>query len=243
MLPSLVPDRWRRWYDLRRAARRIDRAFSGKSACDAFTMIYENAMWGRANTEDFYSGTGSHDPAIVERYIGAVSSLLGEFAQKPDVVDLGCGDFNVGLRLRPLCGAYVACDIVPALIERNKARFPAAGVDFRCLDMIDEPLPDGDLVFIRQVLQHLSNAQIARIVPKLVRYRYLVVTEHLPAQPGFAPNRDKPLGSGLRIGRGRDSGVVLTARPFGLRPVSERVVCESTEYGGVIRTILYGMRN
>jgi hypothetical protein len=80
-------------------------------------------------------------------------------------VDLGCGDFNVGSQLRPYCSEYVACDIVQSLIERNKLKFADRGVEFRALDMASDPLPAGDVVFIRQVLQHMSNAQILALLP------------------------------------------------------------------------------
>lgn len=131
--------------------------------------------------------------------------------------------------------------MVPALIERNKKKFAAAQVDFRCLNIIDDDLPPGDIVFLRQVLQHLSNAQIARVVPKLSRYKFLILTEHLPATPSFPPNRDKPTGGGTRLPQ--NSGVVLTAPPFLLKPKSESILCTTPESiansPGLITTILY----
>jgi len=49
------------------------------------------------------------------------------------------------------------------------------------------------VVFIRQVLQHLSNAHILRAIPKIAAsYRFLVLTEHLPLGEAFTPNLDKP---------------------------------------------------
>ena len=80
-------------------------------------------------------------------------------------MSLGCGDFNVGAQLRDLCGAYIACDIVELLIAYNRERFAELGVDFRRLDIIDKPIPEGDVIILRQVLQHLSNSQIATALP------------------------------------------------------------------------------
>ena len=71
-------------------------------------------------------------------------------------------------------------------------------------------------MFIRQVLQHLSNAQISRIVPKLSIYRLLVLTEYLPSSGDFVPNLDRPTGVGTRLGTETDSGIVLTEPPFNL---------------------------
>jgi hypothetical protein len=67
--------------------------------------------------------------------------------------------------MRHYCGKYTACDVVPALISRNQIEFSHLNVDFRCLDITHDDLPGADVAVLRQVLQHLSNAQILKIVP------------------------------------------------------------------------------
>ncbi|HSD53388.1 MAG TPA: class I SAM-dependent methyltransferase [Burkholderiales bacterium] len=211
-----------------------------KSPQQVFAEIYENKVWGAADEGAYYSGAGSHDPALVDAYVGAVNRLLAAFTRTLDAVDLGCGDFNVGSRLRHLFGGFVACDVVPALVERNRAAYAGWRVDFRCLDIVHEELPPGDIAFARQVFQHLSNADIQSVVAKLHRYKFLVATEHLPRGTGFPANVDQPTGAGTRVQSG--SGVVLTAAPFALRPRAERTLCEVHGYGGVIRTTAYQLR-
>jgi hypothetical protein len=111
-------------------------------------------------------------------------------------------------------------------------------VDFRRLDIATEALPGGDVAIVRQVLQHLSNAEITGVVRQIEqKFGFLVLTEHLPATPNFAHNLDKPTGRDIRMGLG--SGVVLTSAPFHLRATGEQLLCESPEAGGVIRTMLY----
>ena len=210
------------------------------STQQVFTKIYEDGTWGKSGdpAQKFFSGTGSHDALIVTAYIDAVQEFLANFKEKPDVVDLGCGDFFVGSRIRHLCGKYTACDIVEPLIEFNRKKYKDLGVDFKRLDLSKDELPAGDVVFVRQVLQHLSNDQIAGAVPQIAsKYKFLVLTEHLPAIDSFVHNRDKPAGPDIRLLI--DSGVVITSPPFGLKVKKQTVLCEVPEFGGTIRTCLY----
>lgn len=208
----------------------------------AFSAIYRKRLWGEGGATDFCSGTGSHNPGIVAPYVSSIRQFLGEFPDKPNVVDLGCGDFNVGQQIRNYCNQYVACDVVPDLILRNKIKFSELNVDFRCLDISRDLLPQGDVVFIRQVLQHLTNDHIMQVVNKLEGYKFLVLTEHLPLNPVFVANKDKVLGASIRSDGGGESGVVLTSYPFNLHAKSQRIICEvSAPVGppGLIQTIVY----
>ena len=197
-------------------------------------------MWGRQADPSwpFYSGSGSHNTAIVTTYVSAMQDFLAKFDHKPTVVDLGCGDFFVGSKIRQYCDSYIACDIVPELIDFNRRHYGADNVEFKVLDVTTNELPQADVACIRQVLQHLSNDQIMRVIPKIMsRYKYLIVTEHLPGTDEFEPNIDMPAGPNIRLGIG--SGIVLTSPPFNLQPISESVLCQSCEQGGIITTTLY----
>lgn len=212
---------------------------ASESAAETFSSVYRDNHWGRRWGKKFCSGQGSYEEPIVGPYVQSVRGFLSEFSQPPRIVDLGCGDFHVGSRIREACAHYVACDVVPELIEHNRKAFARLQVEFACLNIVDDPLPRGEVVFIRQVLQHLANAQIACVLPKLAQYRFVVITEHLPGDPAFSPNRDHQFGSGTRVTR--NSGVVLTAPPFNFKATSERLLC-SVQYGkDVIKTIAYGV--
>ena len=205
-----------------------------------FSDIYKNGAWGKSSDPKlpYFSGRGSHDESIVSVYVQQVTKFLGSLDSKPDVLDLGCGDFAVGSRIRPMCSGYIACDVVPELIAFNRKKYKSAGVDFRVLDLVSDAIPKADIIFIRQVLQHLSNQQIAKLVPKLKSgFSYLVVTEHVPIPRDFTPNLDMPAGPGYRLPVG--SGVVLTKPPFNLVVKDEYDLCEVEVEGGVVRTTVY----
>jgi SAM-dependent methyltransferase len=240
----VTPAPLRRYFGEYRS-RRWNAKYEGRPVEEIFSAIYRERRWERQSGDDFSSGTGSRAASLVSPYVESVAAFLRSLPNPPSVVDLGCGDFNVGAQLRPYCGRYVACDVVPELIQRDKERFASEQVDFRCLDIIEDELPDGDVVFLRQVLQHLNNSHIAKVVPKLYRYKFLVLAEHIPSASGFPPNRDKPTGGGVRLAQG--SGVVVTAPPFSLKVKSESILCSTAaepveSHPGVVQTVLYELR-
>jgi hypothetical protein len=129
--------------------------------------------------------------------------------------------------------------VVPELIARNRLKYTGLDVKFISIDATQDPLPAGDVCFIRQVLQHLSNAQIASILPKVCAFRHLIVTEHLPGRP-FTANLDKMTGPTTRTTQFRPSGVVLSKPPFNLQASASKTLLRvEDEQGGVIETTYY----
>jgi len=206
---------------------------------DAMAQIYELNLWG-SNETDFYSGIGSHHPEIVEPYLDAVVSFLSAFKKPISVCDLGCGDFNVGKELVKHTSNYDAVDIVPALIERNKETYKADNLEFHCLDIAVDDLPSADCALLRQVLQHLSNVEVERVVRKLADYKYVILTEHIP-EGDFEPNLDIISGQGTRLKK--QSGLDLLVPPFNMKVKEEKqlLAISLDDHKGVIITTLYKM--
>jgi len=180
-----------------------------------FSEIYEQSVWG-GRPGDFYSGVGSDEQfvrAYREHLVAFFASLEAHVLR---VVDLGCGDFRVSRPLATPPGVdYVGIDVVPALVERNQRLYGKAGIAFLCRDITEDELPDGDVCLVRQVLQHLSNAEIERVLPKLRQYEHVFITDHYPADDrGVRPNRDKRHGPDVRLQHG--SALSLHEPPFGL---------------------------
>ena len=185
-----------------------------RSIREVMNGIYVEKRWGGRN-HDFYSGMGSHASKIVVPYVKCISKFLKTFENKPIVCDLGCGDFNVGKQLVHHASKYIGVDIVEELIKRNQEKFEQEQLEFRCLNIVDDELPVADCVLLRQILQHLSNSDISKVLEKLGNYKYVLLTEHVPGGQ-FIPNLDKRTGQSTRLGKG--SGVVLTEPPFLLKP-------------------------
>jgi len=204
---------------------------------DAMEQVYTRKLWGD-NTSDFYSGQGSHHLEIINPYIDALTSFLSSFKNPLVVCDLGCGDFNIGKELVRHTKKYVAVDIVRDLIAHNKSTFKAKNLEFQCLDIAVDDLPFGDCAILRQVLQHLSNAEIQCILNKLTRFKFVIITEHIP-EGDFKPNKDIISGQGIRLKK--QSGVRAKAPPFNFKVKEEKqLVAVTLKNGkGSIVTTLY----
>jgi len=205
----------------------------------AMEQVYDLKLWG-AGTSSFYSGEGSHHPEIVVPYVEAVAAFLSSFEEPFVVCDLGCGDFNIGSKLVPYTQKYTGVDIVAALIAHNKATYKNERLNFECLDIATDALPKGDCALLRQVLQHLSNREIASVVDKLASFKYVILTEHLP-NGDFTPNQDIISGQGTRLKK--NSGVQLLMPPFDMKVVREQElsVTHPSDGQGQIVTTLYRM--
>ena len=209
------------------------------STKEAMEQVYENNLWGGGKV-NFYSGDGSHDAAIIEPYINEVVLFLKSFKIPLHIVDLGCGDFNVGMQLLEYCKTYNAVDIVETLIQRNKSIFKEDKLHFSCLDIVKDSLPKGDCAIVRQVLQHLSNKEVKAILSKLSMYKYIILTEHIP-EGSFIPNCDIISGQGIRLKN--NSGIDLFDNPFNLsvQNTSELLSVNAEKWKGRIVTTLLEM--
>ncbi|MGB0973733.1 MAG: class I SAM-dependent methyltransferase [Flavobacteriaceae bacterium] len=204
---------------------------------DAMTQVYDMNLWG-GDAHEFYSGEGSHLTKFVAPYITVVQSFLQSFSNPLTVCDLGCGDFNIGKELVKYSKNYIAVDIVENLIIRNQTRFKDENLEFKCIDIAKDQWPKGNCVILRQVLQHLSNNEIASIVSKLTEYKYVILTEHLP-QDDFIANTDIISGQGIRLKN--NSGVNILAEPFNVKvnDVQELLAIPLDNNKGIIKTYLY----
>ncbi|MFV1884765.1 MAG: methyltransferase domain-containing protein [Balneola sp.] len=204
---------------------------------DAMQQVYTEHLWG-GDEFDFYSGEGSHSPELIEPYVNSVQAFLSSFEEPLTVCDLGCGDFNVGMKLVEHTKKYVALDIVPKLFDRNKKLFKAGNLEFRCLDIAKDALPVADCAIVKQVLQHLSNQEVQQVVEKLQNYKYVLLTEHVP-EGEFEANLDIISGQGTRLKK--NSGLILTVPPFNFSIKEEQLLCSvPLEAGkGIIETKLY----
>jgi Glycosyltransferase sugar-binding region containing DXD motif len=187
-----------------------------------FQDAYKRNLWGKDSHSQFYSGAGSRGEAAqiyVERMVELLQQHATELGRPLTVVDLGCGDFQIGsaLMARLPDFTYIGCDIVPELVAYNNKTYANERVSFQRIDIVASSPPEGDVCLVRQVLQHLSNAEIAGVLPRL-NQKFVYVTEGHPVERTGPANPDKVTSFDVRFdwrtGRGR--GVELGLPPYEL---------------------------
>jgi SAM-dependent methyltransferase len=186
---------------------------------DKFSRTYARGDWGTSEGATFFSGPGSLPAASASEEAIALA-LLNEDPSLVRIIDVGCGDFQVGRRLIekvPREIEYAGCDIVPELIAFNQTTFGSANVRFQVCDLTVDEVPKGDIVLCRQVLQHLSNDNILHALERIsAACRFALITNTIP-NARFKANQDMPDGPHTRNDLG--SGLVLEEPPFGLKPL------------------------
>lgn len=87
VMKIIASSRWRQW--------------KNKTNEEIFSEIYSEKCWGEGQTDvsPFYFGGGSHGEDIVNEYVEVVKRLIHSQKNITTLVDLGCGDFNIGSKL------------------------------------------------------------------------------------------------------------------------------------------------
>jgi SAM-dependent methyltransferase len=197
----------------RRIKRKIRWVRSAKQPVrSVFGEIYKQNLWG-GELGNFYSGPGS-DSHAGSLYAEGIKAFIAN-RHVGSIVDLGCGDFQVASKFLHDAVTYVGVEIVEPLVASNIAKYHTDKVRFTCLDIVEDPLPGGELCLIREVFQHLSNAEILKVLPKLRQFKFAIYTDYQPclAAP-CSPNRDIAHGVDIRIWR--DSALFLDKPPFNM---------------------------
>ena len=68
-------------------------------------------------------------------------------------------------------------------------------------------------------MQHLSNAEVQKVLHKLVAFKYVILTEHVP-EGNFVPNEDIISGQGTRLKK--NNGLDVLASPFHFKVKREK---------------------
>lgn len=121
-----------------------------------FNDIYENDKWGGADK----SGNGSTLEAT--EVIREQLPLLFDKYNISSMLDIPCGSLNWISQVKfPKGFRYIGADIVPALIDANINQLDIFEDGwFDLLDITRDKLPKVDLILVRDLLGHFTNANV-----------------------------------------------------------------------------------
>lgn len=181
-----------------------------------FSDIYHGNLWGEPES---VSGPGSSlaETAAIRRELPGLLAGL----RIRTLLDAPCGDCHWVFEMPLDLDLYVGADVVPALVERNAARFAGPGREFRRLDLTRDPLPRTGAILCRDCLIHFSYRFIERALDNFRKSgaRYLLTTTY----SGLPANHD--------ILSGQWRPVDLELPPFSLPPPVHRIVEKEYDEG------------
>jgi hypothetical protein len=138
-----------------------------------FTEIfYANAFGGKESKSG--EGSGMEQTGAIRREL---PRLLKELNVR-SVLDIPCGDW-FWMRFVDLGEIdYVGADIVNALVDANRRRFQRPQRTFQLLSVVEDPLPNVDLILCRDLLVHLNFTDCRKAIINMKRSgsRYLLTT-------------------------------------------------------------------
>lgn len=142
-----------------------------------FTDVYESRLWG---SEESASGLGSErGSGQVTHALDLLRRMIRDYGVR-SISDVPCGDFNwmpILLDEHPDID-YIGYDVVAPLIRENQRRHPTR--QFDTLDITKEIPRQSDLVFSKDMLNHLSHKDVWAALSNMVasNARYVMVTNN-----------------------------------------------------------------
>lgn len=147
-----------------------------KSQREIFENIYQTNLWGDASSR---SGPGSNlvQTAQIRQDI---PRLLKQYGVKT-LLDLPCGDFHWMKELDLPLEQYTGADIVEAIVKDNQSKYGSDKRKFIHLDILNDDLPQADLMLCRDLFGHFSFKDIKTAVNSIKRSgsKYLLTTTYV----------------------------------------------------------------
>jgi hypothetical protein len=144
---------------------------------DRFGQVFHQNLWLDPETT---SGPGSRkDSHSVSKALAALA-IIKEQINFTSINDIPCGDFNwIDQFLKNAPDViYKGFDIVPMMIEKNRALHSSH--EFATLDITATPPPYADLIFSKDLFNHLLYTDIRKALMNMKKSmsRYLLATNN-----------------------------------------------------------------
>lgn len=142
-------------------------------AASVFLKIYQDQAW---HSTESVSGWGS-ELRNTQRIIRELPGLLQRHGIT-SLLDIPCGDFNWMQHVDLGNTRYIGADIVGELVAANQQQFTTSLRSFQHLNLLEDTLPNVDMVFCRDCLFHFSHADVFRALRQIctTSARFLLTT-------------------------------------------------------------------
>lgn len=144
-----------------------------KNAEEIFTDIYTKNHW---KGEESISGQGS-DLSQTHTLIAELPKLFEEYSVS-SLLDIPCGDFHWMKKIDLTSIEYIGGDIVEPIIQKNTKQFETENIRFQHLNLLEDTLPQVDMILVRDCLVHFSFEDINRALENIIASKstYLLTT-------------------------------------------------------------------
>ncbi|GBR74567.1 putative methyltransferase, partial [Candidatus Termititenax aidoneus] len=149
--------------------------FSYKNNKNVFEIIYADNVWGSPESR---SGGGSE--IATTKTIRMILPKLWKKYKIKTFLDIPCGDYNWMQEVNKEDIIYIGGDIVQEIIAQNKQKYAHGNISFAVLDITSDVLPQVDMIFCKDCLQHLSYANVRKALLNFQKSksRYLLTTTY-----------------------------------------------------------------
>lgn len=170
-----------------------------------FSYIYKSKYWKGAG-EGSLSGAGSNENTTQK----IKHELQSFFKQKKiqSILDIPCGDWKWMSTMDFQQVNYIGCDVVKEMIEKNSRLYARDNIKFMVKSLIDDDLPNADLIIVRDLLVHLDTSDILKCLENIKRnnFEYIAIKNYPTLK---SQHKDKILGDKWRP-------INLSMEPFSL---------------------------
>lgn len=133
------------------------------------------------------------------------------------VLEVGTGDWGFSAEIDWQDVVYHGIDVSRMAAYKNKRDYDSENIEFFNTDIFGLPNLDYDLVIIKDVLQHLNNAEIELMLNELL---YTAKIKHFIITNDQVPNVNKD----LKVQGLAKRGVDITAKPFPYKAMSIKLI-------------------
>jgi SAM-dependent methyltransferase len=140
---------------------------------DIFSNIYDNHGFGSLESRSGPGSTLDETKKLRE----SIKKIIKDKNIK-SVVDIPCGDFNWMKEIVFNFDSYIGGDIVKKAIEENNERYSNSRIKFIEFDIVNDEIPNGDLLIVRDIIGHFPIEDGVKILKNILnsKCKYLLST-------------------------------------------------------------------